>query len=223
MRGLWLVGLVMCVACGGSASDDGSGGTAGSGNGGSAGSGADGGTSAGGNGGSSGNAGSSGSGQGGDAPTPCMGPSDCVVVPISCCGQCGAATRGDAQALHKNDVAIQRTWTCGDTGCPDCYMATDPNLLATCTAGKCALVDLQTTSATECTQNSDCRLRTNECCECGGAQDPEHLVAVSDYSIEQLVCDPGSGCPECAPAPPDYAEAVCDAGRCSVQWLLGNN
>ncbi len=224
MRGLWLVGLMMCVACGGSASDGGSsGGSAGSGNGGNAGSGATGGSGVtGGSGGSSGSAGSGGSG--GDDFSTCKVPSDCVVIPASCCGSCGAATRTDSVAVNKASAPVYQNWTCGDMGCADCYMPTDANLVATCSAGRCAVVDLLATPATECTDSNECHLRTNECCECGGAQDAEHLVAVSDYSaIERVVCGSGQGCPECAPQPPDYAEAICDDGRCTVQWLLGNN
>ena len=206
----------MCVACGGSTSND----DASGGNGGSAGSGAAGGS--GGNGGSSGNAGTG--GNGGDNFSACSAPSDCVVIPASCCGSCGAATREDSVAVNKQSASVYQAWTCGeDTACPGCYMPTDANLVATCSAGKCAVVDLLASKATECTDSSECRLRTNQCCECGGAQDAEHLIAVSDSSsLERVVCDPDVGCPECAPPPPDYAEAVCDDGRCTVQWLLGN-
>lgn len=229
--------LMACVGCGGSADDGnaGNGGAAGSGgnagsaasggsgaSGGNAGSGASGGSA--GSGASGGNAGTGNGGSGGDSFTHCAVPSDCVLMPASCCGSCGAYTREDIQAVNKDIEDYARGLVCGeDEGCALCYTPSDANLVATCTAGKCQVVDLLTSPATECQVHSDCRLRSNECCECGGSQDVEHLVAVSNSApLESAVCDPELGCPECEPGDPMGVEAQCQAGRCVVQWLLGN-
>ena len=146
----------------------------------------------------------------------CAMPTDCIVVPASCCGSCGAATRGDSVAVSRARSGEYRTSVCGDElGCPRCFMEQDPTLVATCEAGRCVVVDLQLHGATECADASECHVRAVECCECGATISPSTVIAISDpAAYEALVCDPGMGCAECAPIyPPEY-EALCEAGRC---------
>ncbi len=165
-----------------------------------------------------------GGGDAGPSYDACQLPSECVVRPASCCGQCGAATREDIVTLNKDQAAAYQSATCGDSwGCPACYMVQDSRLVATCASAKCKLVDLATHSSTTCASDGDCRVRTNACCECGGPVDQAHLVAInaskeSDFSA--TVCDPGMGCPECAPTYPAEATAVCNAGHCEVTWAV---
>jgi hypothetical protein len=95
-------------------------------------------------------------------------------------------------------------------------MPQDPTLLATCRGGSCVVVDLQAHPATACSDASECRLRTNACCECGGPVDDDHLVAIgTGGGFDALVCDPGIGCPECAPGYPP-ATFECKAGHCVI-------
>lgn len=153
---------------------------------------------------------------GADGFDECAVPSECLVVPASCCGSCGAATRGDAVAVSRSRADAYRASVCGDDfGCPACFMEPDPTLVATCQAGRCVVVDLQLHAATECAGPTDCRVRASECCECGASITPSTVVAVSNgAAYEALVCDPGTGCPECAPVYPDDYGAFCDEGRC---------
>lgn len=227
-RFVWLGLMMAALGCGGSASSGaGNGGAAGSGNG-NGGTGGTGNAGAGGNGATAGDAGSGGAtaGQGGVAgagsrPTDCAVPSDCIVVPESCCGQCGAAVRGDAIALNRAGAADYRLTLCQDTGCPLCDMPNDATLVATCSAGKCELVDLLKHPSTACERNEDCELRTNECCNCGGAQTIDHLIAVNRMSnYPSLVCDPNEACDPCVDPPPDRAQALCESGRCVAEWAL---
>lgn len=149
----------------------------------------------------------------------CEVPTDCVVVPESCCGSCGAAARGDAVAVHTARAGDYRRSACDPVGgdCPACFMEPDPTLVATCEAGRCVVVDLQEHPSTECAAAADCRVRAVECCECGATITPSTVVAVSDpAAFEPLVCDPGTGCPECAPTYPDDLVPACEAGRCVV-------
>ena len=68
--------------------------------------------------------------------------------------------------------------------------------------------------------DTDCRLRANECCECGADVTATNVLSVSDpAAVEGLLCDPGTGCPECAPVYPDTVAAACEAGRCVVETL----
>jgi len=154
----------------------------------------------------------------------CEVSSECVVVPVSCCGSCGAATRGDAIAINSDQAGAHRMSVCGPMGdCPACYMPQDPTLVATCNAGRCEIVDLRDDDIAACAEASDCRIRTKDCCECGGDTSMEGLIAIpreSENAYMELVCDEGmfTGCPECAPIYPPEASATCVDGFCAVVW-----
>jgi hypothetical protein len=152
----------------------------------------------------------------------CDSTSDCVVVSQSCCGTCGAPTRGDAIAINRAADSEHAQLACEDeVGCPACApLFIDPTLVATCRAGACELVDLRRHPASACAQDSDCKVRTPDCCECGGDTEPGRLVGIAasaerDYAA--LVCDPDSACPECAPIYPSEVTVECSsAGRCET-------
>lgn len=149
----------------------------------------------------------------------CVRNDDCVIRPASCCGACGAATRGDVIAVEKTRAALYASDHCAGVGCPACYAEPDPTLLATCVDHKCAVVDLLAHDSTSCSADGDCRIRTTSCCECNGATDRAHLVAVSsEVDFSPLVCD-GQACPECAPLYPVNVSASCnESGHCVVVW-----
>jgi len=161
-------------------------------------------------------------GDGGSDPFACAGPSECIVVPASCCGSCGAATRGDAVAVNVARSSDYRRPMCDGVGCPACFMEQDPSLVATCRAGRCEVADLHTEPAAECSSDGDCRVRTRDCCECGGDVSRAGIIAIATSHIvdyEALVCDPGTACLECAPVYPAEVSAVCSsAGFCDVVW-----
>jgi hypothetical protein len=78
--------------------------------------------------------------------------------------------------------------------------------------------------STECQSPADCRVRTTDCCECGGATDPEHLIAIAisgDAAYSALVCDPNTACTECAPTYPP-AQVVCVDGHCGIAQAGAN-
>jgi len=154
----------------------------------------------------------------------CEVDTDCIVVPESCCGSCGAATRGDALAMSGDAAGDYLTSVCAGMGCHICYMAQDPTLVATCDAGRCELVDLHEHPVARCSSDADCRLRTRSCCDCGGDTSREGLLAVRTDSAAgyvELVCDMGASepCLECAPVYPDEATASCNPGGwCEAIW-----
>jgi hypothetical protein len=149
--------------------------------------------------------------------------SDCIVVPESCCGTCGAPTRGDALAINDASTAEHSRRVCAsDVGCPACApLFIDPTLVATCRAGRCEVVDLRKHEASTCEQDTDCKLRTPDCCECGGDASMGRLLGIArtaeaDYA--ELVCDPEQACPECLPAYPSEVTVECSAsGRCDTR------
>ncbi len=78
----------------------------------------------------------------------CEAPSDCGVTHASCCGTCGVARRGDAVAVNTAHYLARglRRDGCGGAAdavaCPACASPIDPQLVATCRAHRCELVDL---------------------------------------------------------------------------------
>ena len=205
-------------------------GSGGSGTGGEVGSGGTvtGGETASGGSGTGGEVGSGGSGSGGLTGDwgHCQVNSDCVVRPESCCGECGAATRDDIIALNENELDEYQATVCdAAVGCDPCYQATDPFLGAMCDGGHCEVFDLRASPITECVTSEDCRVRAQECCECGATMTQETLIAINvgqEAAYAALVCDPNTTCLECAPAYPDAATAVCvgdsEPARCDIVW-----
>ena len=139
----------------------------------------------------------------------------------SCCGTCGAATRGDAITFNQEGISAYGKDVCGTTGCPACYMPTDPTLFATCSGGQCTLLDLLEEDVTACTGASDCRIRTADCCECGGGMGEEDILAIAvsqESAFASLACDPSAECAECAPVYPSNVAAACESGHCVAVW-----
>ncbi len=149
----------------------------------------------------------------------CVLPSDCVRRANDCCAF-GGPTVAAYSAIHTDELEAFTEWqACGDMfACPPGLPVPQPYILATCQAGMCGLVDVREEAFTACADDSECRIRTNDCCECGGGTEGEDLVAVSGGGIEDLVCDPGAiGCPECGAVYPDDVRAVCTGGVCLAE------
>lgn len=153
----------------------------------------------------------------------CVENSECLVVPQTCCGSCGAATRGDAVAVSRDELDQQRTDACAETmGCPACFAEPDPTLIATCRSNRCELVDLlERDEITACIQSTDCRLRFSGCCACASSDTPVIATrADAEQSFTALSCDSDQACPECAPVFDPSFVAECTGGRCQVAVLL---
>ncbi len=155
----------------------------------------------------------------------CTTTSECVVRPGTCCGSCGAATRGDAVGVNRKaaEAHLQQACASGE-GCDLCFMPDDPTLVATCSTGSCRVVDLLALPLTACSTDADCRIRTSDCCECGGSAEADSLIAVrvgSEPELVKILCDPMALCDDCDPGYPEYARAACHAGRCTVTGSPG--
>lgn len=150
----------------------------------------------------------------------CSEPSECVVTPNTCCGECGEATLAGSTAVNEAREPELRERLCADPiACPDCVSATNPALVATCNAARCAVVDVSRLPLAACGTDDDCVLRTRDCCECGGATDPSSLIALRpDGLIDYLglVCDTGTICDDCVPSYPAEVDAACIEGVCEV-------
>jgi hypothetical protein len=169
---------------------------------------------------------------GGDTDGPgsfgrCAVTSECRVVARECCGVCGQPTKEDVVAVSRDQERAYRDFVCrGNSACPACASIPNPYLAGICRSGECVVVDLAEDPLTSCTDDSDCKLRTVDCCECGGRTSQDALVAIrvdAEAAFSALVCDvPPPLCAECAPVYPPSARAVCPAAtrRCAVAWAL---
>ena len=151
----------------------------------------------------------------------CTVPSECTLAANGCCAPCGAPELIDVDGVAISGIDAHRLEVCPvPTPCPRCPSSPNPWLFSTCGGGMCQALDLHLLSLTECTLDSDCRLRARDCCECGADLSFYNLVAIrsdAEVGFSALVCDPATACPECLP---DYASsgssAHCTAGRCTV-------
>lgn len=149
--------------------------------------------------------------------------SNCVIASTTCCGPCGSSTVDDVVGVNKARADEYRKVVCPNpVACPACPTERNPDLLATCAAGSCKALDVRQHAASACTKDSECRLRVASCCECGGSVAPSDLIAVSQEALyADLVCDPMTGCPACAPIYPTNVEAGCAIdGHCEVRPAL---
>jgi hypothetical protein len=74
-----------------------------------------------------------------------------------------------------------------------------------------------------CGTAADCRLRTVDCCECGGGMGQEDLIAIAlsqEPAFAALACDPNVACADCAPVYPADVGTDCVNGHCVVVWWL---
>lgn len=156
------------------------------------------------------------------AETPCDQPSECTLADTTCCGTCDTPSLGDVVGVHVSDVERYEELLCRvPEECPPCVVGDpNPNLVATCNVRQCRAVDVARTPVVRCTADTDCRLRTNSCCECDVPPDVGHVLALRRDAVPDflaLVCDDTAVCDACAPTYPANLEAFCDAGRCAVR------
>ena len=161
-----------------------------------------------------------------DASTPdwrkCTEPTDCIIESNSCCDVCGEPSLGDVDAVNKKFTSEHFDDVCPvPQPCPRCVSAINPDLIGICQQNFCEALDVREEPFTSCRNDSDCTLRTRECCECGGTTDASMLIAVSVTGSQEyasLVCPAGTFCPQCIPQYPENAKAVCASdGHCEVE------
>jgi hypothetical protein len=159
-----------------------------------------------------------------DLSSPCAENADCTLAIDDCCGTCGRPTLDDYDAILATRSAEHARMVCPDPGavpCPGCASMDNPNLGAACESRVCVGYDVRQRSLSSCMSDGDCRLRTRDCCECGGATDLGSLIAIrldGEPAYGALVCPPDASCPECAPIYPAEYEAFCAPdGQCDIR------
>lgn len=166
-----------------------------------------------------------------DAPSPdggdrswrqCMESSDCILTKNNCCGWCGTATMDKLDAVHRDRTDAHFKDVCpnpNSTPCPACLEGPIPESFeAHCAANTCEKIDLDPYQ--QCTRDSECRIRTLDCCEnCQADVSTEALVAINSSEADQVrqaLCPTTSpGCAECPIQYPSGVAATCNSdGRC---------
>lgn len=139
----------------------------------------------------------------------------CAIVPASCCGSCGVATKTDQIAIPRDKSGEYRTRACtsdaGAIGCPACAGFPDPELQAFCISGGCAPIFVPTDPISACTKDDDCVLVTGQCC--GGCDSERSLVAIAkgkESEFMSQICDPRIDCAPCPPPEPIKSKTHCD-------------
>lgn len=158
--------------------------------------------------------------------TVCTVPSECVFAIIDCCGPCGEPSLSDYDAINAEYLDEHHAVVCTDPDpiCPGCAVMPNPELITTCDAtGHCLGLDTGAEDLSLCTVDEDCRIRARDCCECGASMSYDNLIAIrtdAEAEYSDLVCDPDTGCFECAPEYPGDVQAVCDDdGHCTA-WVI---
>jgi hypothetical protein len=156
----------------------------------------------------------------------CDVPSDCVIVERACCASCGTPPTLEAvDAVNGARLGDWREEVCPvSPGCPPCLVAENPNLAATCSAGRCTAFDLSRDHG-DCTVDTDCVIRVPDCCPCGADTSIPRLVAIAAAQVGDYVsrvCDPMQACLECEPAYPPEVVASCLSGICTPVAMMSS-
>lgn len=152
----------------------------------------------------------------------CSVPSDCVLATPGCCASCDPVDLTAFVAVNRSHAAAYtKAIGCEGVACGPCPEVpveekTSGYFAATCRHGRCVVLDVRTTPATECKPAVDCHLRLGaRCCE---GCDPQEIIAISsEETLSEFVCDPTpTGCPACAPQIPREYTSTCEEGQCRV-------
>lgn len=149
----------------------------------------------------------------------CQHDSECEIRAPGCCGQCEPLAAERLYAINSKHAAEEYDAMCPDVppciACPDLDSreATRKYFVPQCSAGQCTVVDIRTTSLTECQVPSDCQLRDGTGC-CPTCQ--SQFVAANGAAD---FCPEGhEPCGLCISLPPEGLSADCIGGRCTLTF-----
>jgi hypothetical protein len=147
----------------------------------------------------------------------CTSHAECRLTPRDCCPGCGEL-RADLLLGVRVDASTPREASlCRDPSdiCVDCDFSLSPTHYPACIDGICSVVDVSEFAS--CLIDTDCRLVSKDCCDCGGDFSQWGVMAVNYSYARPQRCD-GVGCDDCAPDAPSniYATCLTDRGVCGV-------
>lgn len=151
-------------------------------------------------------------------PASCSVPSDCTLVPATCCG-CSEPSLANRVAVRRGQEAtVQAAKGCHLVDCEACGpIAPNRWIGATCKADRCVAFDARQSELTACATTEDCALRQGlECCE--GCSSSRLTVVALNKAIDPrpLLCgNAAAACDACEPSHVGVSPA-CVKGRCDV-------
>jgi hypothetical protein len=116
--------------------------------------------------------------------------------------------------VNQGRIDQYRGGRCDGEACPACFMEPDPNLVATCSAGRCEAINVRTHDVSACVADMDCSLRVPTCCGCSSSP-PIAIRAGGELDFTSRGCDGDEACPECFPAFEGW-DASCQMGHCEA-------
>mgnify|MGYP006280217217 CR=1 FL=1 len=151
----------------------------------------------------------------------CSKSSECMLRKNNCCGWCGKPMLSDLDAVNRNRTSQHDKAVCPQPKpCPLCVSAPiPPGFKARCKKSMCQKVDLS--SYNSCTLDTDCRVRTLDCCEdCRSDTNKGALVAINvnqASKVKKALCPPNPTCARCPISYPSSVKAVCQQGTCKLK------
>ncbi len=115
--------------------------------------------------------------------------------------------------------AQARQDSCEGEMCPGCPSQLNPHLQAVCIESRCNVFDSEDDPVRDCSADTDCEVRTPDCCGCSSFADPFALIAINgdrhdDYVAARCPEFSTIACEPCDPAFPGDVAAACDQGKC---------
>jgi hypothetical protein len=145
-------------------------------------------------------------------------PGQCTLVWDGCCAPCGGTDTSHYHAVRSENAAAFLAEECPHP--PACAACNEPPppVVATCTPNGCDVLQLAPDPAIACEIDTDCRVRTKDCCECGGNTATSNLIAISnEQRYSDLVCPAAASCDDCLPTYENAPRARCANGRCTLE------
>jgi hypothetical protein len=148
----------------------------------------------------------------------CSQHQDCALQPRLCCPPCTTPVADQLFAAHRDGPRLEEVGAClGDatSGCATCTAGQSSAIYPACVDGQCTVLDVSAYAA--CSTGEDCRIRTKDCCVCGGDRSVAGVIVVNASFSQPDYCAASLACDDCDAEPSD-ALPVCDQGteRCVI-------
>lgn len=153
----------------------------------------------------------------------CTRHSDCSLLQRTCCATCGTPPADVYLALGRGAISPVEAQSClGDAsaGCPECEAGSNPSVYAACIDAQCSVIDVSEYAS--CLIDTDCRLVSKDCCDCGGDFSEWGIMSVNYSYVRPERCD-GVGCDGCVPQDPSNIHARCDSERGVCGLIMGTH
>lgn len=135
-----------------------------------------------------------------DADVACTPSDRCIVVPADCCAALEGKTDGSVVTAVREDAArayVDRL--CRSASCPSSdrdvttTWAADPHLGATCSLGRCTVIDARDSRYDACTRDADCELRCGGGCNFGcDCPDGRTIALAGNRAFDRDACPFGT-------------------------------